>query len=189
MSKTAFRFDKRMEVLLGNIRVVREINNLIHSERLFSSQWELFTAYLISRLKSRIPRMKKWEMVKGLDYDFLPSPQWRKKGDAYASISIGLDDITDRSTLGDFWIGLYVDENIKTQRQVYEGFRAVVKESEIADWESNEEAFPAWCYFRLEDFVKNNGFDQARFVKQVELEFRKLVALEPSLTKAVKRFM
>lgn len=189
MTMPTFKFEKRTELVLVNVKTVREIAEITKKDGEFAKQWEKFMLIANDCIKASVPKLRHWKVGRDSKGQFLyyPGDHWKVLKDDLIAVAMDYDDLIEPGETNDPWVGLYVPEKWKQAELFRDRLQNVIDKEQSDIWGAPETQWPIWSYVKIEDFIKGSSFDHKSFLKDAAGKIALIVEMRPLIDQLLKK--
>lgn len=193
MAKEKFEFSPRVELIMANLKTVRELREVIIEEG--ENNIKKFLNYIRDELNDGLPELQSWKCefytdkhYTSINYYF--GNHWKVLKDDYICIYIEMpydNELLDHND--DPTVGLYVPEPKiwRLSNKFTKNLNEKLPKSFMNYWEEPDNDSPIFQYVNIEDYAKGESFDTNGFVDKVEELVSNLVEKKDIIDTTIKQ--
>jgi hypothetical protein len=189
MTNETFNFSPRVELILANLKTVRNIKHALDEDG--QENIKRFLEHINNELKKRLPELQSWndEIIPGkyMGIYYCLGDDWKVIKDDYICIFVELAYDSKILDGDDPWVGLYVPQDWKQSKKFTEELTKKLPKGFIKYWEKPEFDSLLWQWVKFEDYAKEESFDTSGFVDKVEELVSKLVKIKDIINSSIKK--
>lgn len=184
MINNKFKFSPKFELVMSNLKIIKEINEVHKTEG--KTEMLKFLKYIGDNLKEIIPDIQSWELdIEGDTIDIYPNDQW-KVSDENICISI---EISFKPLNSNSWIGLYVPDNWSQSKQFIEKLSTSLPKGFIEEWDEPEDEFPILSYIEYENYANGESFDYIGYIDDITEKIDKILKIKDNIDNNIKQIL
>ncbi|MDD5616468.1 MAG: hypothetical protein PHH85_09735 [Candidatus Methanoperedens sp.] len=191
MTNETFNFSPRVELILANLKTVRNIKHALDEDG--QENFKKFLEHINNELNKRLPELQSWKYEictnKYMGIYYYLGDDWKVIKDDYICIFVELAYNSEILDDDDPWVGLYVPqpEDWKQSKKFTEELNKKLPKGFIKYWEKPDSDALLWQWVKFEDYEKEGYFDTSGFVDKVEELVSKLVKIKDIINSSIKK--
>ena len=176
LGNETFKFSPRVDLIMANIKTIREIVRIIEGEE-GRREFKRLVDYIEDYLHNLLPQ--NWIIKREENKILIYSDQWRVN-DKYIAIvadfSRGVKPLGGLNIAGDPWVGLFVPDWKYRERFNKELINELSQE--FSEWERPEKEWPIWTWIKYEVYGKGDTFDTQGFINELKDKIIELLRIK-----------
>jgi len=183
-----FELSPRIELILANIKTVREIRRAFKEEG--EAEIKRFLRFMIDNIRNKVAGIRSWELTMegGKSVAIYPGNQWKVRKDDYVAISLDFSNWGKLIDPGeDPWVGLRVPEDWSFKKGFKRKLNEALGRDFMSEWDEPEDEWPVWAPVRYEDHVKGDTFDIEGFLGEFNERISTLVSEKSIISRTIKQ--